>query len=132
MVFRVIAKRPASTIGKAVGYYGNTMRYEGDIFEIEKLGDFSERWMEWEGSGPHPIRMYHEGKEPGGKIFIASEIPKLKRAGWVDSPDKFGKGLRPMGVKVKILVRQFWLNHWKWIIGTIIAFVALVVSYIKG
>jgi hypothetical protein len=38
-----------------VGYYGLQRRREGDVFEIEKNEDFSEKWME-AVDGPAPVK----------------------------------------------------------------------------
>lgn len=83
-------------------------------------------------AGDPPTYMYHETKAPEGQIFKASEVPRLERAGWVDSPAKFGKGPRFKTIAVLSVLKKFWLDHWKWIIGAVIAFAAVVVSYIKG
>ena len=67
------------------------------------------------------VWMYHQLKCPKGKIFTFPEVPELRRKGWVDTPAKFVKGFRGKWYKLIIFSRttlkQFWLDHWKWIIG---------------
>ena len=77
-----------------------------------------------------PTYMYHEVKAPEGIIFPASEVLKLERTGWVDTPAKFGKGFRARTRRVINVLSQFWINHWKWIIGSLIALLAILVQYI--
>jgi hypothetical protein len=54
------------------------------------------------------IWMYHEVEAPEGKMFLASEVPGLKRIGWVETPAQFGKGIKP---RVRGALRQ-WGNFW--------------------
>jgi len=78
--------------------------------------------------------MYHQLKAPKGEVFNHSEVPFLERKGWVDTPAKFGKGIRGKWYNFIIFCRttlkQFWLDHWKWIITTAIAIATLCFSLI--
>ena len=40
-------------------------------------------------------------------------------------PAEHVKFKRPFIVRVAIKLKEFWLTHWKWIIGTMIALIAL-------
>ncbi len=51
-----------------VGYYGLQRRREGDVFEIEKNEDFSEKWME-AVDGPAPVKA-------GEKVSVQSKAPE--------------------------------------------------------
>ena len=73
-------------------------------------------------------RMYHELHAPKGKIFDASEVPRLEAAGWFDSPAKFGTTSRSTTTRFTRKIRKFWYAQWKWIIGTIIAIIALIMK----
>jgi len=66
-----------------------------------------------------PTYLYHECEAPKGKIFRASEVPSLEKIGWVDNPDKFGRGFRSRSQRILIPLSRFWLKHWKWIIGAV-------------
>jgi len=55
------------------------------------------------------IWMYHEVEAPKGKMFLASEVPGLKRRGWVETPAQFGKGLK---TKVRRALRK-WGDFWR-------------------
>ncbi len=79
-----------------------------------------------------PTYMYHEFEAPEGKIFKASEVPDLERAGWVDTPAKFRKGFRSWFRKSFRVLINFWANHWKWTIGIVIAIVGIIATYIKS
>lgn len=78
------------------------------------------------------IWMYHQLKCPKGKIFTFSEVPELKRKGWVDRPAKIGKGFRGKWYKLIIFshtkLKPFWLANWKWIITTIITTILAVIA----
>ncbi len=76
--------------------------------------------------------MYHQLKCPKGEIFTYSEVPNLERKGWVDTPAKFGTGFRGKWYSFILLIwhiagvlREFWIAHWKWIIGTMLAILTL-------
>jgi len=70
--------------------------------------------------------MYHEVKAPKGVIFPASEVPGLERQGWVDTPAKFGKGLR-----IKNIVFSFLAKEYKWILGISLTIIGLYLAYLK-
>jgi len=79
--------------------------------------------------------LYHEFLAPQGDIFEGDEIRKRTKEGWVDSPSKFGswlgRGLRWPFYKIVVHIRMFWNDHWKWIIGTFLAILAVIAQYIK-
>ncbi len=52
--------------------------------------------------------MFHESEAPTGRVFLASEVPQLKRQGWVETPAKFGKGLRVRYRKNLQALRTLW------------------------
>jgi hypothetical protein len=79
-----------------------------------------------------PTHMYHEKLAPTGKIFKASEIPKLEKAGWVDTPARLGETMRSKARGLASSLGQFWLAHWKWIIGTFVPLAALILNFVKG
>lgn len=55
-----------------------------------------------------PITMYHRRKAPESKIFKAYELATLKK-GWVDSPDKFKKGIKDKIIFItKLLIFLLW------------------------
>ncbi len=43
---------------------------------------------------PYRTWVYHQIKLPKGKIIMSDEAERLYRKGWVDTPAKFGKGIR--------------------------------------
>ena len=52
--------------------------------------------------------MFHETEAPKGRVFRASEVPALKRQGWVDTPAKFGKGIRARYRRNLQALRTLW------------------------
>ena len=104
------------------------------------MGVFSRRKIplikEWirlkEEEVDNPTFMYHEFEEPKGRIFKASEVQLLEKSGWVDSSAKFGKGFKSRTRRSINTAKIFWLAHWKWIIGTILAIVGLAIAWTKG
>ncbi len=38
-----------------------------------------------------PTYMYHEFEAPKGKVFKASEVPSLRKEGWVDTPENLAE-----------------------------------------
>jgi hypothetical protein len=54
------------------------------------------------------IWMFHESEAPKGRMFQASEVSQLKRQGWVDTPAKFGKGIRIRYRKKLQALRTLW------------------------
>ena len=79
--------------------------------------------------------VYHKLKLPNGKIVKRSELPKLYKKGWADAPGKFAMG--PSGFIINsvhlsgITIKKFWFDHWKWLITTSIAILALYFSLTK-
>lgn len=76
--------------------------------------------------------MYQETKSPEETTIRTSEASSLERAGWLDTPREFAKGFRSKARLVVEAHKKFWLKHWQWVIGTIIAIAAVIVSYLKG
>ena len=70
------------------------------------------------------VFVYHQTKSPNGTTFKRAEAEKRLRKGWVDTPAKFGKGLRGKWYNFvnywKKTIKKFWCNHWQWIINTVI------------
>ena len=54
------------------------------------------------------VWMFHESEAPKGRVFPASEVPQLRRKGWVDTTEKFGKGIRSRYRRKLQAVRTFW------------------------
>jgi hypothetical protein len=52
--------------------------------------------------------MFHESEAPKGRVFQAADVPQLRRKGWVDTPAKFGKGIRSRYRRKLQAVRTFW------------------------
>jgi len=79
-----------------------------------------------------PVTLYHRRKAPDGKIFKAFEVPTLEKKGWLDSPDKFKKGIIS---KIRNLIKRiikslwtFWLRHWPILLPIIVAFFGILVK----
>lgn len=84
------------------------------------------QWIEKENAALEaPTYMYHPKEAPNGKIFSAKEVPELKKNGWFDSPAKFPN------TEHRDRVIGFLLKEWKWIIGTILVIVGLVIAVLK-
>lgn len=75
--------------------------------------------------------MYHEVKAPKGIVVTAAEARKLYKKGWVDTPAKFGKGIRSKSRKTIKALSQFWLSHWKFIIGSILTIIGLYITWLQ-
>jgi hypothetical protein len=75
--------------------------------------------------------VYHEVKAPQGIVVTATEAQKLYKKGWVDTPAKFGKGIRSKSRKIIKALSRLWLSHWNWIITTIIAIIGLYLAYLS-
>ncbi|GEM_PF-3292319 len=73
-----------------------------------------------------PTYMYHPINAPEGQIFKANEVQELERNGWFDSPSKF-----PEKNETLTLLKAFWLKHWKFLVSTLIAIVAIYFGYVK-
>ena len=78
-----------------------------------------------------PTVMYHEVLAPSGETFKAHECKKLERDGWVDTPAKYGKGIRSKARKIKNLLVFFIAKEWKWILGFLISVVGLWIAFLK-
>jgi hypothetical protein len=52
--------------------------------------------------------MFHESEAPKGRVFPASEVAQLRRKGWVDTPERFGKGIRARYRRKLQDVRTLW------------------------
>lgn len=87
---------------------------------------------EWLRRKDYPTYMYHEFEAPNGQIFKAHEVPSLEKKGWVDSPTKFGKGFRSKSRRAVRAAFQFYASHWQWVIGTIVALLAIWIQYITS
>jgi len=72
-----------------------------------------------------PTWMYHEFDAPEGRIFRTDEVPKLRRAGWADTPAKFGQGFRSLARRQAASIVAFLQSEWKWAIGALVAIIAL-------
>ena len=79
-----------------------------------------------------PTTPHHDAHAPTAKLSRDSDDLKLEKTGWVGSLARFRKTLGSNVRKTTNLFSQFWLTHWKWIIGTAITVAALIVTYIKG
>lgn len=75
--------------------------------------------------------VYHEVKAPSGVVVPASEARKLYKKGWVDTPAKFGKGIRSKSRRIIKALSRFWLSHWKWLIGILISIISLYLTYLQ-
>lgn len=53
-------------------------------------------------------------------------LPKPEKTGWANTPAKFGRGVRSHIRKFLSIMGDFWLNHWQWIIGLIVAIIGLL------
>jgi hypothetical protein len=60
------------------------------------------------GAEQPDVWMFHESEAPQGRVFPASEVPQLRRKGWVDNTDQFGKGIRSRYRRTLQAVRTFW------------------------
>ncbi len=76
--------------------------------------------------------VYHEVKAPKGIVVPASEARKLYKKGWVDTPAKFGKGIRSKTRRIIKILSRFCLSHWKWIITTIFVILGLYLTYLQS
>jgi hypothetical protein len=83
--------------------------------------------------------IYHQIKSPKGTIVTYSEAFKMLRKGWVDTPDKFGKGISGKWynfiiffLKIITTLKQFWLKYWQWIIGIVITIIFGLLNYLKS
>lgn len=82
--------------------------------------------------------VYHQLKSPKGKIVSNFEAEKLYKKGWVDTPAKYGKGLRGKWygligytLKLKNQFFSFAKKHWKWLITTAIALISVLLSFFR-
>lgn len=94
-------------------------------YKIPVIGEWLRRKEEERNA---PTYMYHEFEAPEGKVFPASEVPTLERAGWVDTPAKFGKGLRSKWLRASLILSSFWGQHWKWIVTTLLTVIGILVA----
>ena len=60
--------------------------------------------------------MYHQRLAHEGRIFKASQGYSLARKGWVDTPAKFGKGLRGRWYTAQDVTKDFIKANWKFLI----------------
>ena len=79
----------------------------------------------------NPTCVYHEVKAPKGITVSASEADRLYKKGWVDSPAKFGKGIRSKTRRIIKTLSVFCLSHWKWIITTSLVIIGLYLAYLQ-
>lgn len=85
---------------------------------------------EWLNKQDDRTWLYHETKEPKGKIFKRHEVQSLQKHGWVDTPDKFGKGFRSRMRRAYMSVWAFWLRRWSILLPMIVgAIVALYIHF---
>ena len=84
---------------------------------------------EWLARMDTPTYMYHEFDAPAGRFFRAGEVKKLGQSGWVDTPAKFGTGIRSRARRTWIVILAFLKREWKWVVGTLIAIAVLLVKY---
>ena len=84
--------------------------------------------------GPTNRRWTIAGVKYAGRARVssASVLSKLGRTGCVDTPAKFGVGVRSKLHKCRIVLSRFWLDHWTWVTGTAVAIAAVLVTYVKG
>lgn len=82
--------------------------------------------------------VYHQVLAPKGRIVTSEEAVALYKAGWVDTPKKFGKGLRGKWYSLRNgaastgdAAKQFYKNEWKWLIPVAISVVGLYIAYIR-
>ena len=64
--------------------------------------------MNPENSRPPDTWMFHESEAPKGRVFQAEQVPQLKRKGWVDTPEKFGKDIRSRFRRRLESIRTLW------------------------
>ncbi len=72
--------------------------------------------------------MYHELKLPKGKIFIRHEVPLLIKQGWVDTPAKFGIGIKNKTIRLLINFRELWKARWPILLPVFVAILGLAVQ----
>ncbi len=89
----------------------------------ERKKEFVEKWVRTKKQElDAPTYVYHPKQAPEGKIFKAAEATKLYREGWYDTPAKFpDTGLREVIV-------NFAKKEWKWIIGTSLVVIGLLIA----
>ena len=82
--------------------------------------------------------VYHKVKAPKGIIVTSSEAEQWYKKGWVDNPDKFCPWIRGVWHRYILIIRhikntlkQFWLEHWKWLIGIGIAIIGILLTFLK-
>lgn len=78
--------------------------------------------------------IYHQIKAPKGKVVLSSEADEYYKKGWVDTPAKYGKGIRGRIYSILMLrhpVTIFLKSEWKWLFGTAISIVALYIAFLK-
>ena len=83
----------------------------------------------------HDKWVYHKFKLPNGKIVKRSELPALYKKGWADAPGKFAMGPRGFIINSILLsgitLKKFWLDHWKWIIPTVLTMIGLYIAWLQ-
>ena len=87
-----------------------------------------EDWLGYREAGNDtPTYMYHEIESAEGEVFPAYMCGLLESIGWLNSPSKFGGKIpiRRRVLSVVSMVVNFWLEHWKFIITSIIAIAAI-------
>ncbi len=111
------------------------VKVEQRAFHKKELSLVQE-WFRLEYGRDFQTCVYHALK-PTQQVAFSDAIV-LYQKGWTDAPYKYLPGfrgywyrfihyLRPIGITLKM----FWLNHWKWIITTMIAVIALYISLSK-
>ena len=87
-----------------------------------------EEWLRHKEAGNDaPTYIYHEIESPEGVVFPAYMCALFYKKGWVDTPAKFGRKI-PITRRISSIVNMlvnFWLDHWKFIITSIIAIAAI-------
>ena len=69
--------------------------------------------------------MYHPKLATEGKTFTKKEVPELEKNGWFDTPAKFPNTER------RDRMFAFLAKEWKWVIGTALVVVGLIIAAIK-
>ena len=82
--------------------------------------------------------VYHQILSPKGKIVTSDEADVLYKQGWVDTPAKYGAGLRGKWYsftitlhKLRRAVFSLLQKEWKWFVGTLLTVAGLYIAYLK-